>query len=105
VATPNIDIQIEHWLIERLIPRANNPRTHSREQVARIAASIREFGFTNPILVGAEDDIIAGHARLLAAEKLGMKEVPVIQLRHLSPAQRRALVIADNQLAIGCRLG
>jgi DNA modification methylase len=98
-AGPNIDIQIERWLIERLIPRASNPRTHSREQVARIAASIREFGFTNPILVGA-DDVIAGHARLLAAEKLGMKEVPVIVLSHLSPAQRRALVIADNQLAI-----
>jgi DNA modification methylase len=97
---PNIDIQIERWPVERLIPRANNPRTHSREQVARIAASIREFGFTNPILVGAEDDVIAGHARLLAAGKLGMKEVPVIVLSHLSPAQRRALVIADNQLAI-----
>jgi hypothetical protein len=97
---PNIDIQIERWAIERLIPRVNNPRTHSREQVAKIAASIREFGFTNPILVGAEDDIIAGHARLPAPEKLGMKEVPVILLKHLSPAQRRALVIADNQLAI-----
>ena len=96
----SVDIQIERWPIERLIPRANNPRTHSREQVARIAASIREFGFTNPILVGADDDIIAGHARLPAAEKLGMKEVPVIVLRHLSQAQRRALVIADNQLAI-----
>jgi DNA modification methylase len=96
----SIDIQIERWLIERLIRRDNNPRTHSREQVARIAASIREFGFTNPILVGADDDVIAGHARLLAAEKLGMKEVPVIVLSHLSPAQRRALVIADNQLAI-----
>ncbi|MGA2716847.1 MAG: DNA methyltransferase [Bryobacteraceae bacterium] len=96
----NIDIQVEKWPIERLIPRVNNPRTHSREQVANIAASIREFGFTNPILVGADDDVIAGHARLLAAEKLAMKEVPVIVLRHLSPAQRRALVIADNQLAI-----
>src|SRR5579863_6030173 len=94
-----IDIQIERWPIERLIPRANNPRTHSREQVAHIAASMREWGWTNPILVGADDDIIAGHARLLAAEKLGMKEVPVIVLRHLSPAQRR-LVIADNQLTI-----
>src|SRR5277367_1270371 len=100
VAAPNIDIQIERWPIERLIPRANNPRTHSRAQVASIAASIGEFGFTNPILVGPDDDIIAGHARLLAAEKLGMKEVPVIVLRHLSPARRRALVIADNQLAI-----
>jgi DNA modification methylase len=97
---PNIDIQIERWPIERLIPRANNPRTHSREQAAHIAASMREWGWTNPILVGADDDIIAGHARLLAAEKLGIKEVPVIVLGHLSPAQRRALVIADNQLAI-----
>src|ERR1017187_6762181 len=95
-----IDIQIERWPIERLIPRANNPRTHSWEQVASIAASMREWGWTNPILVGAADDIIARHARLLAAEKLAMKEVPVIQLRHLSPAQRRAFVIADNQLAI-----
>jgi DNA modification methylase len=95
----NIDIQIERWPIERLIPRANNPRTHSRAQIASIAASMREWGWTNPILVGG-DDIIAGHARLLAAEKLGMKEVPVIVLTHLSPAQRRALVIADNQLAI-----
>src|SRR6202167_2882661 len=101
-APPNIDIQIERWPIERLIPRANNPRTHTREQVARIAASVREFGFTNPILVGADDDIIAGHARLLAAEKLGMKEVPVILLNHLSPAQRRALVIADHRR---CSLG
>src|SRR5271170_45798 len=83
---PNIDIQIERWPFERLIPRANNPRTHSREQVANIAASIREFGFTNPILVGAEDDVIAVHARLLASRKLGMTEVPVIVLKHLSPA-------------------
>jgi DNA modification methylase len=97
---PNINIQVERWPIERLIPRVNNPRTHSREQVARIAASIQEFGWTNPILVGADDDIIAGHARVLAARKLGMKEVPVILLTHLSPAQRRALVIADNQLAL-----
>lgn len=96
----NIGIQIERWPVERLIPRANNPRTHSREQVSNIAASIREWGWTNPILVGADDDIIAGHARLLAARKLGMTEVPVIVLGHLSPAQRRALVIADNQLAI-----
>jgi ParB/Sulfiredoxin domain len=99
-AAMNVDIQIERWPIERLIPRANNPRTHSRAQVSSIAASMREWGWTNPILVGADDDIIAGHARLLAAEKLGMKEVPVIVLRHLSPAQRRALVIADNELAI-----
>jgi len=95
-----IDIQIERWPIERLIPRVNNPRTHSREQIASIAASIQEFGWTNPVLVDGDDGILAGHARVLAARKLGMKEVPVIVLKHLSPAQRRALVIADNQLAI-----
>ena len=95
-----IDIQIERWPIERLIPRANNPRTHSAAQVAQLAASMREWGWTNPVLVDGDDIILAGHARVLAARKLGMKEVPVIVLRHLSPAQRRALVIADNQLAI-----
>jgi len=95
-----IGIQVEKVPVERLVPNAHNARTHSREQVANIAASMREFGFTNPILVGADDDVIAGHARLQAAVKLGLKEVPVIVLRHLTPAQRRALVIADNQLAI-----
>ncbi len=99
-ASPNIDIQIERWPIERLIPRVNNPRTHSREQVAQIAVSIKEFGWTNPILVDGEDVILAGHARVLAAKKLGMEEVPVIVLRHLSEAQKRAIVIADNQLAL-----
>ena len=69
----NVDIQIERWPIERLIPRANNPRTHSREQVAQIAASIQEFGWTNPVLVDADDEILAGHARVLAAKKLGME--------------------------------
>src|ERR1035437_6288748 len=95
-----INIQVEHWPISRLIPRITNPRTHTPEQVAQIAASMREWGWTNPILVGAENDILAGHARLLAARQLGMTEVPVIQLGHLSEAQRRALVIADNQLSI-----
>ena len=100
VARIEIGIQVEKVPVERLVPNAHNARTHSREQVTNIAASMREFGFTNPILVGAEDDVIAGHARLQAAVKLGMREVPVIVLRHLTPAQRRALVIADNQLAI-----
>ena len=94
------DIQVEQWPIERLIPRAINPRTHSDQQVAQIAASIREFGWTNPILVAEDHVIIAGHGRLLAARKLGMKELPVIVLRHLTEAQRRALVIADNQLGL-----
>jgi DNA modification methylase len=95
-----INIQVERWSISRLIPRITNPRTHTPEQVAQVAASMREFGWTNPILVGADNDVLAGHARLLAARQLGLTEVPVIQLGHLSEAQRRALVIADNQLAI-----
>jgi DNA modification methylase len=95
----NLDIQIERWPLEQLIPYARNPRTHTEEQVAQIAASIAEFGFFNPVLVGADGVIIAGHARVMAARKLGMGEVPVIVLDHLSQAQRRALVIADNRLA------
>ena len=83
-----------------LIPYARNSRTHSDEQVAQIAASIREFGFTNPVLVDADRGIIAGHGRLLAARKLGLDEVPVIELAHLTEAQRRAYVIADNKLAL-----
>src|ERR1700689_470957 len=88
------------WAIERLIPFARNPRTHSDAQVAQIAASIREFGFNNPILVDTEDGVIAGHGRLLAARKLGLAEVPVIVLDHLTEAQKRAYIIADNQLAL-----
>jgi len=95
-----IDIQVERCAIDRLIPRITNPRTHTAEQVSQIAASMQVFQWTNPILVGPDFDVIAGHARLLAARQLGMTEVPVIVLRHLSEAQRRALVIADNQLAI-----
>jgi len=94
------DIQIERWPLDRLVPFARNPRTHTEEQVAQIAASIAEFGWTNPVLVGADGVIIAGHARVMAARKLGLSEVPVIVLDHLSEAQRRALVIADNQLAL-----
>lgn len=97
----SIHIRVERWPIRRLIPRVTNPRTHSDEQVDRIAQSIREFGFVNPVLVGPDDVVIAGHARLLAARKLGLAEVPVIVLRNLSEAQRRALAIADNQLALG----
>ena len=95
-----VDLQVEQCPIDRLIPRITNPRTHTAEQVSQIAASMREFQWTNPILVGPDFDIIAGHARVAAARQNGMTEVPVIVLRHLSEAQRRALVIADNQLAI-----
>ena len=92
--------RIELWPIDKLIPFARNPRTHSDEQVAQIAASIREFGFNNPILVDTKAGILAGHGRLLGARKLQMKEVPVIVLDHLTEAQKRAYVIADNQLAL-----
>jgi DNA modification methylase len=94
------DLKIVQWAIEKLLPYARNARTHSDEQVAQVAASIVEFGWTNPILVGADGIIIAGHARLAAARLLNMTEVPVIVLDHLTPTQRRALVIADNRLAL-----
>lgn len=93
-------LQIEYELVEALLPYAANSRTHSDAQVAQIAASIKEFGWTNPILIDGDNTIIAGHGRLLAARKLGMDQVPVIVLDHLTKAQQRALVIADNQLAL-----
>jgi hypothetical protein len=83
-----------------LIPYARNSRTHSPQQVAKIAASIREFGFLNPIIVDGDNSIIAGHGRVLAAQKLGFKTLPTIEAAHLSEAQRRAYVIADNRLAL-----
>lgn len=91
---------IELWPLEKLIPFARNPRTHSDAQVAQIAASITEFGFNSPVLVDAQAGIIAGHGRLLAARKLRLAQVPVIVLDHLSEAQKRAYLIADNQLAL-----
>jgi len=94
------ELQVVRWPVERLIPYARNARTHSDEQVAQIAASIAEFGWTNPILAGSDGIVIAGHARLQAARKLGMTEVPVIVLDHLNETQRRALVLADNRLAL-----
>jgi hypothetical protein len=82
------------------VPYEKNARTHSAEQVAQIAASIQEFGFTNPILVASDDGILAGHGRLAAAKDLGLAEVPVVVLDHLTPTQRRAYVLADNKLAL-----
>jgi len=96
----HLPTQIELRRVEQLLPCVRNSRVHSDEQVAQVAASIREFGWTNPVLVGPDDGIIAGHARVLAARRLGMAEVPVIVLGHLSEMQRRALVIADNKLAL-----
>jgi DNA modification methylase len=98
--TPAMARRIEIWPTERLVPYAKNARTHSPEQVAQIAASIVEFGFTNPILVDSNAGIVAGHGRLLAAKKLGLAEVPVIVLDHLSEIQRRAYVLADNRLSL-----
>src|SRR6266850_854619 len=91
---------IEHWPLDKLIPYARNPRTHSDAQVAQIAASIAEFGFNNPILVDTSSGVIAGHGRLLAARKLQLLEVPVIVLDHLTEIQQRAYLIADNRLAL-----
>jgi DNA modification methylase len=93
----NLHIQI--WPVDRLLPYIRNARTHTDEQVAQVAASMRQFGWTNPILVGSDNVIIAGHARLAAARKLGLAEVPVIVLDHLSEDDRRALVLADNKIA------
>jgi ParB-like chromosome segregation protein Spo0J len=83
-----------------LVPYARNSRTHSPQQVDKIAASIREFGFLNPVIVDGENGIIAGHGRIMAAQKLGIEEVPVIEASHLSDTQKRAYIIADNRLAL-----
>ena len=94
-----LGLRLEHRPVASLIPYARNPRTHSEEQVALIAGSIRAFGFANPVLVDGEDGVIAGHGRVLAARKLGLEQVPVIELAHLSAAQKQAYLLADNKLA------
>jgi DNA modification methylase len=91
---------IEMIGIEKLIPYAKNSRTHSEEQVAQLAGSIKEFGFNNPVLIGQDDVIIAGHGRVMAARKVGLMEVPCIRLKHLTETQRKAYIIADNRLAL-----
>ncbi len=98
--TPHLLVeQLEHWSVAELIPYAKNARTHSPEQVNQIARSIESFGFVNPVLVGDDKVIVAGHGRLMAAQQLGMDRVPVIVLGHLDEVQCRALVLADNKLA------
>jgi DNA modification methylase len=99
MSEPWLSSHIERWPTAKLVPYARNARTHSEEQVAQIAASIVEFGFTNPILAGSDGVIVAGHGRLAAAQKLGLDTVPVVVLDHLTPTQRRALIIADNRIA------
>ena len=91
---------LESIEIDALIPYARNSRTHSDAQVAQIAASIKEFGFTNPVLIDEDGGIIAGHGRTLAARKLGLGEVPCLRLAYLSEAQKKAYIIADNKLAL-----
>ena len=93
-------MKITQKKVESLIPYINNSRTHSDEQVAQIAGSIKEFGWTNPILVDGDNSIIAGHGRLLAARKLGYKDVPTIELKNLTDTQKKAYIIADNKLAL-----
>jgi hypothetical protein len=92
--------RIESLPTADLVPYARNARTHSDAQVEQIVASIQEFGFTNPVLIGADNGIIAGHGRVLAALRMGLERVPCVRLGHLSDAQRRAYVLADNQLAL-----
>ena len=98
MSKPKIEITLRPT--SDLIPYARNSRTHDENQVAQIAGSIKEFGFTNPVLIDAENGIIAGHGRVMAAQRLKMKEVPCIVLGHLTEAQRRAYIIADNKLAL-----
>jgi ParB-like chromosome segregation protein Spo0J len=86
--------------IADLIPYARNSRTHSDAQVAKIASSIKEFGFLNPIITDGSNGIVAGHGRVLAAQKLGLKELPCVEADHLTEAQKRAYVIADNRMAL-----
>lgn len=92
--------KIEWQSVEKLIPYAKNARTHSDEQVAQIAGSIKEFGFNNPVLVDKDNSIIAGHGRVMAARKLGMDKVPVVILDHLTESQRKAYILADNRIAL-----
>ena len=93
------DLQVTWRSIDELKPAARNARTHSKKQIEQISASIRRFGFNNPILIDADNAIIAGHGRLLAAERLGWKQVPTVRLDHLSDAEKRAYILADNKLA------
>jgi hypothetical protein len=96
--TPAMAKRIEFWRLDRLVPFARNARTHSDEQVAQIAASIAAFGFNNPVLVDTNAGIIAGHGRFLAARKLGLDDIPVVVLDHLSETQKRAYILADNRI-------
>jgi len=94
------DIRIINKSLEELIPYAMNSRTHSDSQISQIAASIKEFGFLNPVIIDNKNGIIAGHGRVMAAKKLGLDQVPTIEAGHLTDAQRKAYIIADNKIAL-----
>lgn len=99
-ATKAKPLEIEMIETHKLVPYAKNSRTHSKEQITQIATSIGEFGFTNPVLIGESEDIIAGHGRVMAAKELELSKVPCIRLEHLTKEQKKAYVIADNKLAL-----
>lgn len=99
MTTPHLPNTIEHIATDALIPYARNSRTHSPEQVEQLGRSIQQFGFTNPVLIDEHNTLIAGHGRVMAAQRIGLEVVPAIRLLHLTDAQRRAYVIADNKLA------
>jgi len=94
------DLEIDYIELTRLKPWKKNARTHSRKQIKQIAASIQTFGFTNPVLIDEEMNILAGHGRVMAAQSLEMASVPCVRLSSMSPAQKRAYVLADNKLAL-----
>lgn len=94
------ELEVEYLPLANLVPYARNARTHSPEQIDQLVASVREFGWTNPVLVDEHGGIIAGHGRVMAAQQMGMGQVPCIRLSHLSETQRRAYVLADNRLAL-----
>lgn len=100
MTAPILPAALEHLPIGSLTPYARNARTHSADQIAQLVASMREFGFTNPVLIDAQGEIIAGHGRVMAAQQLGLSIVPCLRLGHLSEVQKRAYVIADNKLAL-----
>lgn len=95
-----MELKIVYKNIDDLIPYINNSRTHSDDQINQIASSIKEFGFTNPVLLDGDNGIIAGHGRLQAAKKLKINKIPTLELAHLSEAQKKAYIIADNKLAL-----
>lgn len=96
----SLNLQIEYRKTNDLLPYARNARTHSPEQVAQIAASIKEFGFNSPVAIDSDNMILCGHGRVLAAQKLGISEVPTVCLSHLSPTQKKAYILADNKIAL-----